>query len=165
MSSCRVGGMCARNLAPLHRRRGPHPIARPWRAGHLFSMRSSCLGHMDGMGRVGFPHLHDTLPPEQPEAHTLRKPDLGLGEEGSRLSIGRGLDLRLIAGWSMSARAGQNMHGRCRARSLTWVDFCPRASPRNAARQAKWPKSFGCEPLAAAFSESMHRKGCRSGGV
>ena len=137
MTSCRVSGMCARNLAPLHRRRGPHAIPSHAGARHLVSMRGSCLGCMDGMGRVGFPHLHDTLPPEQPEAHTLRKPDLGLGEEGSRLSIGRGLDLRLIAGWSMSARAGQNMHGRCRARSLTWVDFCPRASPRNAARQAK----------------------------
>ena len=111
MMSCRVGEMCARNLAPLHRRRGPHPIRSHAGAGHLISMRSSCLGCMDGMGRVGFPHLHDTLPPEQPEAHTLRKPDLGLGEEGSRLSIAHALYLRLIAGWSMPARDWQNIHG------------------------------------------------------
>ena len=63
------------------------------------------------MGRVGFPHLHDTLTPGQPEAHTLRKPDLGLGEEESRLSLAHALYLRLIAGWSMSARDWQNMHG------------------------------------------------------
>ena len=137
MRSCRLGGTCARDLAPLHRRRGPHRIRSHAGAGHLISMRSSCLGCMDGMGRVVFPHIRDTLTPGQPHARTCASPDLGVGEEGSRFSIGRGLDLRLIAGWSMSARAGQNMHGRCRARSLTWVDFCPRASPRNAARQAK----------------------------
>ena len=124
MTSCRVGETCARNLAPLHRRRGPHPIARPWRAGHLFSMRSSCLGHMDGMGRVSFPHLHDTLTPGQPHARTCASPDLGVGEEGSRFSIGRGLDLRVIEGWSMSTRAGQIIHGGWRARGLTLADFC-----------------------------------------
>ena len=123
MRSCRVGEMCARNLAPLHRREGPHRIRSQGGAGHLISMRSSCLGCMDGMGRVGFPHLYDTLIPGQPEAHTLRKPDLGVGEEGSRLSIARALHLRLITGWSISARAWQNMHGSRRARKLTWVDF------------------------------------------
>ena len=98
MRSCRVGGMCARDLSPLHRREGPHPIARPWRARHLFSMRSSCLGHMDGMGRVRFPHLHDTLPPEQPEAHTLRKPDLGL--------VRKGRDVRSAEAWTCGSSGG-----------------------------------------------------------
>ena len=98
LRSCHVGEMCARNLAPLHRRRGPHPIRSHAGAGHLISMRSSCLGYMDGIGRVSFPHLHDTLTPGQPEGHTLRKPDLVVGEEGSRWSIACALHLRVIAG-------------------------------------------------------------------
>ena len=124
MTSCRVSGMCARNLAPLHRRRGPHRIRSHAGAGHLISMRSSCLGCMDGMGRVGFPHIRDTLTPGQPHARTCASPDLGVGEEGSRFSIGRGLDLRVIEGWSMSTRAGQIIHGGWRARGLTLADFC-----------------------------------------
>ena len=124
MTSCRVSGMCARNLAPLHRRRGPHAIPSHAGARHLVSMRGSCLGCMDGMGRVGFPHLHDTLTPGQPHARTCASPDLGVGEEGSRFSIGRGLDLRVIEGWSMSTRAGQIIHGGWRARGLTLADFC-----------------------------------------
>ena len=124
MTSCRVGETCARNLAPLHRRRGPHRIRSHAGAGHLISMRSSCLGCMDGMGRVGFPHIRDTLTPGQPHARTCASPDLGVGEEGSRFSIGRGLDLRVIEGWSMSTRAGQIIQGAWRARSLTWDDFC-----------------------------------------
>ena len=150
--------MCSRNLAPLHRRRGPHPIRSHAGAGHLISMRSSCLGYMDGIGRVSFPHLHDTLTPGQPEAHTLHKPDLGVGEEGSRLSIAHALHLRLIAGRSMSARAGHGMHGSWRARSLTWVDFCALEHDEEVLRCRL--KSLGSRPRAAAFSEPMHRKGC-----
>ena len=155
MRSCRVSGMCARNLAPLHRRRGPHAIPSHAGARHLVSMRGSCLGCMDGMGRVGFPHLHDTLTPGQPHARTCASPDLGVGEEGSRFSIGRGLDLRVIEGWSMSTRAGQIIQGAWRARSLTWDDFCASSTMRKVARS--WPKALavGHEQLPSSSPRTM----------
>ena len=143
MTSCRVSGMCARNLAPLHRRRGPHAIPSHAGARHLVSMRGSCLGCMDGMGRVGFPHLHDTLTPGQPHARTCASPDLGVGEEGSRFSIGRGLDLRVIEGWSMSTRAGQIIQGGWRARGLTLADFCALEHDEEVARRRPTSLAFG----------------------
>ena len=160
MTSCRVSGMCARNLAPLHRRRGPHAIPSHADARHLVSMRGSCLGCMDGMGRVGFPHIRDTLTPGQPHARTCASPDLGVGEEGSRFSIGRGLDLRVIEGWSMSTRGqgpGRSSMGAGARAASPWLIFVPSSTMRNAAPQAN---ILGVRPLAAAFSESMHRKGC-----
>ena len=158
MTSCRVSGMCARNLAPLHRRRGPHAIPSHAGARHLVSMRGSCLGCMDGMGRVGFPHLHDTLTPVGSHTHApAQAPISGL--------VRKGRDFRSAEAWTCeSSRGGVCQQGPGRssmgagARAASpWLIFVPSSTMRNAAPQAN---ILGVRPLAAAFSESMHRKGC-----